>query len=206
MHHDAIEFLGNLLKHYGEYILDIADYFQIKCINRQCFNSCSAISGYRLLGQYYLDVAVPNSKAALTLESLLYNWFFSNLNQSSERLRCESFNGIEAHKVMIYRNAPPVLIIHLSRNKNAENLTSKSIRVPLVLYFDNFFTSGNIKCPGNVQRGDIYDLVMGTNVTGSIISSFLNVLKVNDVILRPCAHYSLRVCSIKKELPILLNM
>ena len=33
MHHDAIEFLGNLLKHYDEYILDIADYFQIECIN-----------------------------------------------------------------------------------------------------------------------------------------------------------------------------
>ena len=65
---------------------------------------------------------------------------------------------------------------------------------------------GDIKCLGNIQRGDIYDLVMGKNITGSIISSFLNALKVNDVILKSCAHYSLRVCSIKKELPILLNM
>ena len=40
---------------------------------------------------------------------------------------------------------------------------------------------GDIKCPGNIQRGDIYDLVMGKNITGSIISSFLNVLKVNDI-------------------------
>ena len=40
---------------------------------------------------------------------------------------------------------------------------------------------GGIKCPGNIQRGDIYDLVMGKNITGSIITSFLNVLKVNDI-------------------------
>ena len=43
---------------------------------------------------------------------------------------------------MICRNAPPVLIIHLSRNNNAENPTSTPICVPSVLYFDNFFTSG----------------------------------------------------------------
>ena len=27
---------------------------------------------------------------------------------------------------------------------------------------------GDMKCPENVQRGDIYDLVMGKNITGSI--------------------------------------
>ena len=43
---------------------------------------------------------------------------------------------------MICRNAPPVLIIHLSRNNNAKNPTSTPICVPSVLYFDNFFTSG----------------------------------------------------------------
>ena len=90
-------------------ILDIAVYFQVECINMQCCNSCSVISGYTSLGKYYLDVAVPNSKVALTLESLLYNAFFSSLNQCSERLRCESCNSIEAHEVMICRNAPPVL-------------------------------------------------------------------------------------------------
>ena len=142
IHHDAIEFLGNLLKHYGEYRLDVADYFQIGCINMHCCNYCSVVSGYTSLGQYYLDVAVPNSKAPLTLESLLYNTFFSNLNQCSERLRCESCNTIEAHEVIICSNAPPVLIIHLSRNNNAENPTSTPICVPSVLYFDNFFTSG----------------------------------------------------------------
>ena len=77
---DAIEFLGNLLKHYDEYILDITDYFQTECINMHCCNSCSAISGHTSLDQYYVDVAVPDSKAALSLESLLYNTFFSNLN------------------------------------------------------------------------------------------------------------------------------
>ena len=76
MHHDAIEFLGNLLKHYDEYILDIADHFQTECIHMQCCNSCSAISGHISLGQYYADVAVPDSKAALSLESLLYNTIF----------------------------------------------------------------------------------------------------------------------------------
>ena len=40
---------------------------------------------------------------------------------------------------------------------------------------------GDIKCRENVQRGNIYDLVMGKNITGSIISSFLNVLKVNNI-------------------------
>ena len=40
---------------------------------------------------------------------------------------------------------------------------------------------GEIKCPGNIQRGGIYDLDVGKNITGSIISSFLNVLKVNDI-------------------------
>ena len=40
---------------------------------------------------------------------------------------------------------------------------------------------GNITCPGNIQGGDIYDSVMGKNITGSIISSFLNVIKANDV-------------------------
>ena len=43
---------------------------------------------------------------------------------------------------MICHNAPPVLLIHLSRNNNAENPTSTAICVPSVLYFDNFFTSG----------------------------------------------------------------
>ena len=66
--------------------------------------------------------------------------------------------------------------------------------------------TGDINCPGSIQRGYIYDLVMGSNSTGSIISSFPNVFKVNDVILRPCVHCFLRVCSIRKELPILLNM
>ena len=27
---------------------------------------------------------------------------------------------------------------------------------------------GDMKCPENAQRGDIYDLVMGKNITGSI--------------------------------------
>ena len=87
--HNAIEVLGNLMKHYDECILDIADYFQIECINIQCFNSCSVIPSYILIDQYYLDVALPNSKSMLTLESLLYNTFFSNLNHCSERLRCD---------------------------------------------------------------------------------------------------------------------
>ena len=39
----------------------------------------------------------------------------------------------------------------------------------------------DIKCLGNIQRGYIHDLAMGKNITGSMISSFLNVLKVNDV-------------------------
>ena len=38
---------------------------------------------------------------------------------------------------------------------------------------------GDIKCPGKIQREDIYYLVVRKNITGSIISSFLNVLKVN---------------------------
>ena len=104
LHHNAIEFLENLLKHYDTNILDIAVYFQVECINMQCCNSCSVISGYTSLGKYYLDVAVPNSKVALTLESLLYNAFFSSLNQCSERLRCESCNSIETHELMIFRN------------------------------------------------------------------------------------------------------
>ena len=44
--------------------------------------------------------------------------------------------------MIICRNAPPILIIHLSRNNNAENPTSTPICVPSVLYLDNFFTSG----------------------------------------------------------------
>lgn len=104
LHHNAIEFLENLLKHYDKYILDLANYFQIECINMQCYNSCSVISGYTSLGQYYLDIAVPNSETALTLESLVCNTFFSNLNQCSERLRCESCNSIETHELMIFRN------------------------------------------------------------------------------------------------------
>ena len=43
LHHNAIEFLENLLKHYDKYILDLANYFQIECINMQCYNSCSVI-------------------------------------------------------------------------------------------------------------------------------------------------------------------
>ena len=52
------------------------------------------------------------------------------------------YNSTEAHEAMICRNAPPVLIIHLSRNNNAENHTSKLICVPSLSYFDIFFTSG----------------------------------------------------------------
>ena len=128
--------------------MDIADYFQIQCINMQSCNFCSVMSGYISLGQYYLDIAASNSKAALTVESLLDNTFFSNLYQCSERLRCESFSSIETrimiifYIVMIGRNAPPDLIIHLSRNNNAENPTSTPTCVPSVLYFDNFFPSG----------------------------------------------------------------
>ena len=196
-------------------------------------------------------------QAALTIESLFYNTFFSNLNQCSERLRCESCNSIEAHEVMICCNAPPVLIIHLSPNNNAENPTSTPICVPSALVFRQMLgiiiafylkvkanalhlmtpfaeklshdvllnandqryiqvvfyvrdpcpyqqsfikdlrmpsveneeilktveklITGEIKCPGNIQSGDIYDLVMGKNITGSIISSFLIVLIENDV-------------------------
>ena len=109
----------------------------------QCCNSWSSIIfGYFSLSQYSFDVAVSNSKAALTLKSLLYNTFFSNLNQCSERLRFESCNSIEAHEVTIFRNVPPVLNIHLSGSINAENPTVTAIGVPSVLYFDNFFTSG----------------------------------------------------------------
>ena len=43
------------------------------------------------------------------------------MNQRSERLKCESCNNVEAHKVTVCRNAPPVLIIHLSRNNNGES-------------------------------------------------------------------------------------
>ena len=43
---------------------------------------------------------------------------------------------------MICRKASPVLIIHLSRNNNAENPTSTPICVPSVFCFDNVFTSG----------------------------------------------------------------
>ena len=81
MHHDAIEFLGFLLKmtyiyvciyviyiyiYIYIYILYIKDYFQIEGINMQCRNSCSVISGYTSLDQYYLDITVANSKAAIT--------------------------------------------------------------------------------------------------------------------------------------------
>ena len=58
----------------------------------------------------------------MTLESLLYNTFFSNMNQRSERLKCESCNNVEAHKVTVCRNASPVLIIHLSRNSDEEGV------------------------------------------------------------------------------------
>ena len=129
MHHYAI---GNLLKQYDEYVLAVADYFQIECISMHYCNSCSIIYGYTSIGQYYLSVAVPNSKAALILESLHYNTFFSNLNQCRERLRCELCNSVEAHEVIICRNTPPVLIIYLSRNNNAENPTSTPICVPSV--------------------------------------------------------------------------
>ena len=64
IHQNATEFCENLLKHYDEYILHVEDYFHIGCIDMQCCNSCIVISGYTSLGKYYLDVAVPNSKAA----------------------------------------------------------------------------------------------------------------------------------------------
>ena len=112
MHRDAIEFRGNLLKHCDGYILDIAHYFQIERMRMQYFNSCSVISGYTLLGQYYLNIAVSNSKAALTLEGLLYNMFLSSVNQCSER--CESCNSIDTLEVMVCRNASSILVIHLS--------------------------------------------------------------------------------------------
>ena len=43
------------------------------------------MSGYTLVDQYYLDIAVPKSESSVTLESLLYNTFFPNMNQRSER-------------------------------------------------------------------------------------------------------------------------
>ena len=44
------------------------------------------------------------------------------MNQRSERLKCESCNNVEAHKVTACRNASPVLIIHLSRNSDEEGV------------------------------------------------------------------------------------
>ena len=67
----ATGFLGNLLKHYNECLLNIAVYFYIDCIKMHCYISGSVISGYTSSGQYYVDVT-----NILALESLLYNAVF----------------------------------------------------------------------------------------------------------------------------------
>ena len=123
----------------------------MECTNIQCSSFCENMSGYTSVDQYYLDIAVPKSQSSVTLESLLYNTFFSNMNQKSERLKCESCNNAEAHKVRVCRNAPPVLIIHLSQNSDGKSPCSTPIFVPSVLYYDNFFVT-----PG---KGKSYSLV-----------------------------------------------
>ena len=99
------------------------------------------MSGYTSVDQYYLDIAVPKSQSSVTLESLLYNTFFSNKDQRSERLECESCYNVEAHKITVCRNAPPVLIIHLYRNSDGKSPCSTLIFVPSILYYDNFFVT-----------------------------------------------------------------
>ena len=80
VHHDAIEFLGKLLKHYDNETIEIGKIFQLECINIQCGSFCENMSGYTSVGQYYLDISVPKSQSSVILESLLYNTFFSNIN------------------------------------------------------------------------------------------------------------------------------
>ena len=45
-HHDAIEFLGNLIKHYENETIETGEVFQCECINIQCCSFCNNISGY----------------------------------------------------------------------------------------------------------------------------------------------------------------
>ena len=54
----------------------------------------------------------------------------------------------------------------------------------------------DIKCPRNSE--DSYDLVMGKSITGSIISSFLSVLKVNYVDIKVVWPLFLK-CVLNKE-------
>ena len=239
------------------------------------------MSAYSSVDQYYFDIAVPKSPSSVTLESLLYNTFFSNMNQRSERLKCESCNNVEAHEVTVCCNALPVLIIHLSQNSDGEIPCSTPIIVPSVLYYDNFFVTtgkgifyslvsiiyrygvstdvshyncilfssdnkritfddasiteklshdklvnvneqkyvqitfyvrdaspyqqkftndsekpwaesediiktaekliiGEIECPTNIGRKDIFNLITGKEFIGGIINSFVNTLKLND--------------------------
>ena len=107
------------------------------------------MSGYTSLDQHYLDIPVPITQSSVTLESLSYNIFFSNMNQRSERLKYEY--NVEAHKVTVCHNAPLNLIIHLSRNSDDGSPCLTPIFVPSVLYYDNFFVT-----PG---KGISYSLV-----------------------------------------------
>ena len=60
-HHDAIEFLGNLLKHYEKETIETERVFQLESINIQCCSCCNDMSGYTSVDQDYLDIAVPKS-------------------------------------------------------------------------------------------------------------------------------------------------
>ena len=53
----------------------------------------------------------------------------------------ESCNNIEVHEVTVCRNAPSVLVIHLSRNSDGESPCLTPIFVPSVLYYNNFFVT-----------------------------------------------------------------
>ena len=45
-HHDATEFLGNLLKHYEDETIGTEEVFRLECINIQCCNFSKNTSGY----------------------------------------------------------------------------------------------------------------------------------------------------------------
>ena len=85
------------------------------------------------LGQHYFGIAVPKSQSSVTLESELYNTFFCNVNQRSERLKCECYDNIEAHEVTVCCNTPRVLITHLSQNSYDKSPCS----TPIFVAFNN---------------------------------------------------------------------
>ena len=77
-------------------------------------------------------------------------------------------NALHLMTPLYHRNYLIMSYLMLMTKNIYKNLRMPWVKSEEILKTVEKIIIGDMKCPENVQRGDIYDLVMGKNITGSI--------------------------------------